>query len=69
MKIVIIVFLIAIIVSLASGLRFLIQDTTADDKRTVRALTWRVVLSIAFIAFLAISFYAGWIHPHGLQPR
>lgn len=67
MKIIIVVFLIAIIISLASGLRYLVQDS-GDEKRTVRALTWRVVLSLAFVAFLAVAFYAGWIHPHGL-PR
>lgn len=67
MKIIIVIFLIAIIVSLASGLRFLVKDT-GNQKRTVRALTWRVALSIAFVVFLAISFYAGWLHPHGLHP-
>lgn len=66
-KIVIIAFLIAIIVSLASGLVFLVKDT-GDEKRTVRALTWRIVLSVAFIVFLVIAFAAGWIHPHGMHP-
>lgn len=66
-KAIIILFLVAIIASLASGLFFLVQDTS-NKKRTVRALTWRIALSVAFIAFLVIAFLAGWLHPHGLQP-
>lgn len=64
---VIIVFLIAIVASLGSGLFFLVRDSS-NEKRTVRALTWRIALSLALIVFLIIAFFAGWIHPHGLRP-
>ena len=66
-KIVVIVFLIAIVASLGSGLFFLVRDSS-NEKRTVRALTWRIALSLALIAFLILAFFAGWIHPHGLRP-
>lgn len=66
-KIIIIVFLVAIIGSLGSGLFFLMRDTS-DETRTVRALTWRITLSLTLIAFLIIAWLAGWIHPHGIHP-
>src|SRR5699024_3332210 len=66
-KILIIIFLIAIIISLGSGLLFLVKDSS-DDDRTVRALTWRIALSVAMIAFLVVAYFAGWVHPHGISP-
>jgi hypothetical protein len=32
----------------------------------VKALTIRVGLSIAFALFLILSYFMGWIHPHGV---
>lgn len=61
----IIAFLIAIVASLGSGLFFLVRDTS-KEKRTVRALTWRIGLSLALIVFLVIGYFAGWIQPHNL---
>lgn len=66
-KVLIVLFLIAIIVSLGSGLVFLVRDSS-DEKRTVRALTWRIAISIAMIAFLVVAYLAGWLHPHGISP-
>lgn len=66
-KIIIVAFLLAILASLFSGLYFLLKDPgTSNDRRTVRALTVRVGLSIAFALFLILSYYMGWIHPHGV---
>lgn len=62
-KIVILILLVAIILTLASGLYFLVKDT--DDKtRLVKALTIRVALSVVLIVFLLIAFMMGWIAPH-----
>lgn len=66
-KIVIIAFLIAITISLGSGLFFLMRDKSGET-RTVRALTWRIALSLALIIFLVVAWLAGWLHPHGIQP-
>ncbi len=66
-KIIIVAFLIAIVGALFSGLFFLLKDpSTSNDRRTVRALTMRVGLSIAFVLFLVLSYFMGWIHPHGV---
>ena len=66
-KIIIVAFLLAIVASLFSGLYFLLKDQgTNNDRRTVKALTIRVGLSIAFAIFLILSYFMGWIHPHGV---
>lgn len=64
-KLIIAVLLLAIVVSLFSGLFFLMKDSSRS-KRTVRALTLRVSLSVALIVFLLLATKMGWLHPHGI---
>ena len=66
-KIIIIILFLLIIGSLASALLGLLK-TSGDDNRTVRALTYRIGLSILAFAILMISAKLGWIQPHGLSP-
>lgn len=66
-KVVIIVIFIGIVASLASGLYYLVNDK-GDSRRTVRALTMRIGLSIGLFAFLMILVGLGVIKPHGLYP-
>ena len=66
-KIVVVVLLATILISLASGLIFLIRDKGKSD-RTVKSLTLRIVLSIALFVLLFIGFAAGLIKPHGINP-
>ena len=65
MKIVVILFLVFIIGSLASALYFLVRDK-GQGERMVKALTVRVVLSVALFALLMLGFYFGLI-PGKLQ--
>ncbi|MBO9469734.1 twin transmembrane helix small protein [Endozoicomonas sp. G2_2] len=65
LKIFIVVFLIAIIAALGSGLVFLVRDT-GDTRRTVKALTWRISLSLLLIALLVIGYLTGIVQPHNL---
>lgn len=67
-KIIIVIFLVAIVTALMAGMVFLVKDD-GDSKRTVRALTWRISLSLALITLLVIGYAAGWIQPHGVMPR
>lgn len=60
MKIVIIVLLVAVVVSLFSGLFFIYKDKGQSD-RAVKALTVRIVLSILVFALLIGSYYFGLI--------
>ena len=60
MKIVVVVFIILILGSLGSALYFLVKDK-GSSTRTVRALTWRVVFSIAIFMLLMLSYHFGLI--------
>ena len=64
-KIFIVVFLLAIIAALGSGLVFLVRDS-GDTRRTVKALTWRISLSLALIALLVLGYLTGIVQPHNL---
>ena len=58
MKVIVILFVLLIIASMASALFFLVRDKGAST-RTVRALTWRVVFSIVLFAMLMLGFHFG----------
>lgn len=62
MKLVIILFLVFILYSLASSFWFLIKDKGQGD-RTVKRLTWRIGLSLVLFVLLWVGFQLGWIEP------
>jgi len=61
----IILLLIIILVSLSSGMVFLVRDKGETD-RTVKSLTVRIVLSILLFILLFVGFATGLIKPHGI---
>jgi hypothetical protein len=63
MKLVLIILLLAIVASLASGLWFLAKDDQGTS-RVLKALKIRVALSALLIAFLILGYYQGWILPN-----
>ncbi len=66
-KIIVIAVLIIILVVLGSGLYFMIKDDDSSD-RLVKALTWRVVLSVSLFLFLMAGYYLGWFQPNTRLP-
>ena len=69
MKIVFIVALIAIVGALGLAGRAMLQDGrdgAPKSNRMVRALAWRVGLSVALFVFILVSYLTGWIHPTGI---
>ena len=64
-KIIVVFLFLLIIGSLASAL-FGLLKVGEDNNRTVRALTYRIGLSIIAFIILMISAKFGWIQPHGL---
>ena len=68
MKYVIFIFIVFILGSLFSALYYLIRDK-GDSTRTVRALTWRIGLSITLFQILMASYHFGWMTPHGAAPQ
>ena len=60
LKVIIVVLLIAVIISLFSGLVFLFKDSDrADSKRTLYALGVRVSLAALLLATIFYGFYTG----------
>ncbi len=62
MKLVVLILLIAVLISLGSGLFFLVRDEKGSP-RMLKALKIRVALSVLLILFLLVSFQFGWITP------
>jgi Protein of unknown function (DUF2909) len=59
--------LLAILVSLGSGLYQLTRGTPDSSAKLLRALTVRIVLSLALFALLMLAWYFGLVTPHPLQ--
>jgi len=66
-KITIAILLGLIVLSLAASMFTMIGDQENTNK-TVKLLTVRIALSIVTFIFIVISFYMGWIQPHGIMP-
>ncbi len=65
-KLVIIGFLLLIVYNLGAGCYYMIYDKGAST-RTVKALTWRIGLSLALIVLIGIGIKTGYIQPHGVK--
>jgi hypothetical protein len=59
--------LVVIVAALGSALVHLVRGA-GDSRRMVRALTWRIGLSVALFILLMIAWYTGLIAPHGVDP-
>lgn len=64
MKLVIVLFLLIIVGSLASALFYLVRDKGGSN-RTVRSLTIRVGLSVTLFVLLMLGYYFGIIPQQG----
>jgi len=65
-KVIVVLFLLAILGSLGSGLYYLMKDKGSSD-RTVRALTIRISLSVLLFILMMLGYLTGLLHPHGLH--
>ena len=62
MKAIVLILLAAVVVSLFSGLFFLVKDRDSPDStRMLTSLKIRVGLSITLVIFLVTAFSLGWI--------
>lgn len=62
-KAILVLLLVFIFFSLGSALYYLVRDRD-NSERIVKALTWRIGLSVVLFIFLFIAFAMGWITPH-----
>ena len=67
-RIAVLIALAAIVASLGSALYHLSRGSQQDSAKMVRALTVRIVLSLALFALIMLAWYAGLITPHGVGP-
>lgn len=66
-KALVLVLLVASVIALFRALSAMMRGEGGEGK-TVKALAWRIGLSIAIFLFLLISMYMGWVKPHGVNP-
>lgn len=66
-KALIVAIFLGILFTLGSGMIYLIKDRGQSD-RTVKALTFRIGISIALFGLLFLLWWAGLIAPHGVRP-
>ncbi len=64
-KLLIVACLIGIVISLGKGLFHLVHDKSSSSS-TVKALTVRIVLSVALFLLLLLAWSQGLIQPHGI---
>ena len=67
MKLIVVLFLFAIVIALFTAMFFMLKDD-GNSKRTVWWLTLRIGLSVSLILFLIIAVTMGWITPHPALP-
>jgi hypothetical protein len=66
-KLVIVLAFAGILLSLGSALFYLVRDK-GDSNRTLRALTFRIGLSVGLFVFIMVLVATGTITPHGVVP-
>ncbi len=64
-KLAIILFLAFIVYNLGVGCWYMLTDK-GSSMRAVKALTWRIGLSILLIGLLALGILTGVVNPHGV---
>ena len=70
MKYLIAIAFVGILGALGMAGVFMLRDGRDGKPKTgsmMRALAWRVGLSVVLFAFILFSYWAGWIRPTGIQ--
>ena len=62
-KYVVIALLALILISLGKALFHLSSSRQEDGSKMVKALAWRIGLSVALFLLLILAYYQGWIDP------
>lgn len=69
-KTLVIIAFVAIIASLGSALFHLVKHKDeANSQKTLKALTFRIGLSVALFIFVVIAIATGLVEPHGLGAK
>jgi len=64
-RLIVVGLLLAILISLGRALYFMTTGK-GDAGQMVRALTWRIALSLGLLLLVLLAARQGWITPHGI---
>jgi hypothetical protein len=67
-KYLVVAMLVLILISLGKALFHLTSSKPEDGIKMVKALAWRIGLSVALFVLLIVAYYSGWIDPQHLVP-
>lgn len=67
-KYLVIALLVLILISLGRALFHMTSSKADADAKMVKALAWRIGLSVALFVLLIVAYYEGWITPTRLVP-
>ena len=67
-KYLVLAMLAVILISLAKALFHLTSARPQDGAKMVKALAWRIGLSVALFVLLIVAYYSGWIDPQRVVP-
>ena len=57
------ILLLVVLYCLGSAAYYMVSKKH-DSVKMAKALTWRIVLSLAIFLLLMVGFYFGWVEPH-----
>ncbi len=66
-KYLIVAMLVLILISLGKALFHLSSNKSDDGEKMVKALAWRIGLSVALFVLLIVAYYKGWITPQNIR--
>jgi hypothetical protein len=67
-KYLVVAMLLLILISLGKALFHLTSSKPDDGAKMVKALAWRIGLSVALFLLLIVAYTQGWIYPQHLVP-
>jgi hypothetical protein len=67
-KYLVVAMLVLILISLGKALFHLTSSKPQDGIKMVKALAWRIGLSVALFVLLIVAYYSGWIDPQHIAP-
>jgi hypothetical protein len=67
-KYLVLAMLALVVISLARALFHLTSARPQDGAKMVKALAWRIGLSVALFVLLIVAYYSGWIDPQRVVP-
>ncbi|MBS37326.1 MAG: hypothetical protein CMO26_15555 [Thiotrichales bacterium] len=66
-KVIIVIIFLSILASLFSALFYMVKDR-GENSRTLKALSFRIGISVGLFILLLVLWKLGIIEPHGIQP-